>query len=126
MRFAKALLRSLFLLAADPCHSASVINVPVADTYFESYGSEKTNFGNSSTLRLDQWGGRLVFLRFDISNIPLTNIVRRATLRMHLTEVGFNEQGEFPDLKTCFALRDVTTSWIESVLTFESPDGSSP
>lgn len=113
-----------FLGLASAGRTASVINVPLADTYFEAYGSEQTNFGHSPVLRVDQWGGRQAFLRFDIRNVPLTNLLTRVTLRLFVTEVGFNEAGEFPELRTCFSLHDVTTHWIESGLTYESPDGT--
>ncbi len=112
---------SVSLCFNSPLVAALVTNSPVADTYFEGYGSEKRNFGSAPVLRIDQWGGRQAFLRFTLPR--LEHRLVKATLRLYITELGFNEQGEFPDLKTCLGLYDVVTPWTESGLTYNSPDG---
>ena len=99
---------------------------PSADTYFEAYGSEKKNYGTDPILRMDQWGGRQVFLRFPLTELTTTRRILGAKLRLFITQVGFNEVGEFPDLKTCVGLYDVATAWTEKGLTFDSPDGQKP
>src|SRR5206468_2205678 len=58
--------------------------------------------------------------------VPPDRRILRATIRLWITEVGFNEQGEFPDLKTCVGLYDVVTPWTEAGLTYRSADGANP
>lgn len=112
-------------LLASPllAHAASHHLTPTADTYFEAYGSEKKNFGTEPVLRIDQWEGRQVFLKFSLKELPASQFVSRATLRLFITEVGFNEAGELPELPTCVGVYDVVTPWTETGLTFNSPDG---
>jgi hypothetical protein len=98
-------------------------NGPAADTYFETYGNEDKNFGRDPILRIDQWGGRQAFLRFPINNIPRDKRLLGATLRLFITDIGLNEQGEFPDLKTCIGVFDVATDWTEIGLTYRTADG---
>ena len=100
--------------------------VASADSYFETYGSEKKNFGSQPVLRMDQWGGRQIFMRFDLSPLPRQQHLLSAKLKLYIVEVGFNEQGEFPDLRTCVGLYDVATPWTELGLTYDSPDGQQP
>jgi len=113
-------------LLANPVPAAVLTNVAVADTYFETYGSESKNFGAEPRLRMDQWGGRQVFLRFSLTNLPAGQRIERARLRLFATDVGFNEAGELPELKTCIGLFDVVTPWTETGLTWNSPDGQRP
>ena len=116
-------------LSASTVFSASGVtltNQPLADTYSETYGSEDKNYGSAPALRIDQWGGRQAFLRFPLTNLPKDKRVLSATLRLSIAEVGFNEQGEFPDLKTCVGIYDVVTPWTENGLTHKSPDGERP
>lgn len=118
-----------FGLAAVFWQTASAVtftNEPSADAYFETYGSEDRNFGTARALRIDQWQGRQAFLRFPCENAPPGKRLLRATLRLAIADVGANEQGEFPDLKTCVGLYDVVTPWTETGLTFRSPDGTRP
>lgn len=112
--------------AAAWAPAAVLTNPALADTYFETYGSEAKNFGTEPRLRMDQWGGRQVFLRFALTNLPAGQRIERAQLRLFITEVGFNEAGELPDLKTCIGLFDVVTPWTETGLTWRSPDGQNP
>ncbi len=115
----------LLLLCLNlPLFADWVTNTPLADTYFETYGSEKQNFGAAPILRIDQWGGRQAFLRFNLPKIR--HRLLSASLRLYITEVGANEQGDFPDLKTCIGLYDVATPWTETTLTYNSPDGQHP
>ena len=111
---------------AAPLRGTTLRLAPSADTYFETYGSEKKNFGAEPVLRIDQWGGRQAFLRFSLSDLDADRRILRATLRLYIVEAGFNEQGEFPDLKTCVGLYDVATPWTEAGLTYASPDGQRP
>ncbi len=126
------LLRSLFavscaLLAGSGNHlAATLTNTPIVDTYFEGYGSENKNFGAEPVLRVDQWGGRQVFLRFALTNLPPGRRILQAGVRLFVTELGFNEAGECPDLKTCVGLYDVVTLWTESGLTYKTCDGRQP
>src|ERR1043165_5863491 len=92
--------------------------VASAESYFETYGSEKKNFGAEPVLRMDQWGGRQVFLRFQLSDLPRKKRLLSAVVKLYIVEVGFNEQGEFPELKTCVGLYDVATPWREMGLTY--------
>lgn len=116
----------LLVASAVVTSGATLTGWPVADTYFETYGSENRNFGGESQLRLDQWGGRQVFLQFSLTNLPADRPIQRARLRLFVTDLGFNEAGELPDLKTCVGLFDVVTPWTESGLTYRSPDGQNP
>ncbi len=104
----------------------TITNAPLADTYFEPYGSEDKNFRSAPCLKIDQWEGRQTFLRFSLTNLPPGQRLLSATLRLYITEIGFHEQGEFPDLKTCVGLFDVVTPWTEDGLTYKSPDGEHP
>lgn len=133
MQTACAPLRLLCATAFLLCHSLALENLaaaavvslqPVADTYFETYGSDTKNFGSEPVLRMDQWHGRQVFLRFPLSGVPQTNLLSRATLKLRILQVGANEQGEFPELKTGVGVYDVVTPWTENGLTFVSPDGT--
>ncbi len=112
------------LSVAYTSETLTITNLPVADTYFETYGSEDKNFGTATILRMDQWEGRQIFLRFPVANVPGDQRLLRAVLRLHIADMGFNEQGEFPELKTCIAVYDVATPWTETGLTFKSPDGT--
>jgi hypothetical protein len=116
----------IFAGVAAPVCARTLSIAPSADTYFEAYGSEKRNFGSEPVLRMDQWGGRQVFLRFPLTEFTAEKRIIRATVRLYIVEVGFNEQGEFPELKTCVGLYDVATAWTESGLTYDSPDGQKP
>src|SRR5512140_693795 len=86
--------------------AVTLTNSPSADTYSEAYGSENKNFGSALLLRMDQWGGRQVFLRFPLEIVPSGQSVAEAKLRLYVTEIGFAEAGEFPELKTCVAVFD--------------------
>lgn len=103
--------------------AATLAIAPSADTYIETYGSQTKNFGDAPQLRIDQWEGRKVLLRFPLTDVPQGKRVLRAVVRLYVTDVGFNEQGEFPDLKTAVALADVVTSWTETGATFNTYDG---
>ena len=119
-----AALASCLLPAALTGAFARTLSIPPsADTYFEAYGSEKKNFGTDPILRMDQWGGRQVFLRFPLTELTATRRILSAKLRLFITDVGFNEAGEFPELKTCVGIYDVATAWTETGLTYDSPDG---
>ncbi|HTL17522.1 MAG TPA: DNRLRE domain-containing protein, partial [Patescibacteria group bacterium] len=113
-----------FVLTWKLAVQAATFNIaPSADTYFEAYGSENKNFGAEPVLRMDQWGGRQIFLRFPLQELPRQNQIASAVVRLYIVDTGFNEQGEFPDLKTCIGLYDVATGWTELGLTYMSPDG---
>jgi len=124
----RAVLNPVCLLATTVFTASAVTltNQPLADTYSETYGSEDKNYGSTPTLRMDQWGGRQAFLRFPLGKVPMGKRVLSARLRLSITEVGFNEQGEFPELKTCVEVYDVVTPWTETGLTHKSPDGEHP
>jgi hypothetical protein len=119
-----ALVATLLLACViQPLFARTLSIAPTADTYFEAYGSEKKNFGSEPVLRMDQWDGRQVFLRFPLTALDAKKRIVRATVRLYIVEIGFNEQGEFPELKTCVGLYDVATPWTENGLTYDSPDG---
>ena len=124
---ARWLLVSTLLLVWNLALHAAVFNIaPSADTYFETYGSETKNFGTEPILRMDQWGGRQVFIRFPLTDLPPQKQILKAKLRLYIIETGFNEQGEFPELKTCLGIYDVATPWTELGLSYNSPDGQKP
>jgi hypothetical protein len=103
--------------------AATFTNAPSADTYFEAYGSEDTNFGTSPVLRIDQWGGRQIFLHFPLTKAASGARISSATLRLNIIETGLNEAGPFPELSTCFGVFPVLTPWTEGGLTFRVSDG---
>lgn len=113
-------------LAGRAGSAATLTIAPTADTYIEPYGSETKNHGAEPQLRLDQWCGRQVLLRFPLSDVPPGKRIIRATVRLFITNVGFNDYGEFPDLKTCLGLFDLVTPWTELGATFNTSDGQTP
>ncbi len=114
----------VFCLCCLTVTSATLTNYPLADTYFETYGSAGRNFGAEPVLRVDQWGGRQAFLRFSLADLPQAKHLLRATLSLYVLDIGFNEAGELPDLKTCIGLYDVVTPWTEMGLNFNTCDGT--
>ena len=77
-------------VTASLTHAAALTNAASADTYIEGYGNESKNYGSSPELRIDQWGGRQVLLRFPIENLPNEAVIS-ATVRLFITDIGFHE-----------------------------------
>jgi heparin/heparan-sulfate lyase len=126
MKFPHLLLATALTIAAGQLHAGNISIAPAADTYLEAYDSETKNFGSAPTLRADEWGGRKVLLRFPVDKIDAGKWIERATLRLFIKDVGFNEAGEFPELKTCISLADLVTPWTESGATHATADGAQP
>ena len=106
------LFSALLTLAFIP--SSLSAQLPPTDDSFTNSNSPTTNFGNNTVLKLDGTVGKNIYVRFDLSKLPVGTVgsqVSRASLVL------------FPDTLTtagAFDVFRVTSGWTEAAITFNN------
>jgi hypothetical protein len=106
MKRACALLATAVLLLSLPALAQSP---PSADTY-SSHTGPTQNFGAAVSLLVQQ-GSNNTYIRFDLSTLPASASVSKATLRLYVNSVA--KAGSFD-------VYQLNTAWSESTLTFNN------
>jgi hypothetical protein len=98
-----------FTPTPTPSPTPAIISLaPVADTFVDS-GKPKSNYGRSNALKVDASPSRIIYLKFDLSDLSSDEILS-AELRLYVTD-GINSSQN---------IKLVSSEWTETGLTFKN------
>lgn len=102
--------QNINLIATTPTPTPTPITLsPVADSYvYKSYPS--SNYGSSSTLRVDGSPVQIAYMRFDLSSLAGKSIIS-AKLRFYITDTSYSTQ---------YIKRVLNTPWSETDITYSN------